>query len=183
MTTEQILKVYEDFHPAVRSLLAKSDDPGISKGVWQLLDMEQIPWTKGRLALLGDAAHPFTPRKCYISFTSFHLSRPLTHLRFQDQGQGAVQAIEDAASLSVVLPRGTHPEAVPERLRLYEEIRSKRAHSIQAYSREAGRDLEDDEKPEVNSTSKEKPVPWPLPPEAALTYYGQTRTSYSPTTS
>ncbi|OHF00085.1 FAD binding domain-containing protein [Colletotrichum orchidophilum] len=132
VTTEHILKVYDDFHPAVKSLLAKSDDSRILKGVWQLLDMEQIPWTKGRMALLGDAAHPFTPH----------------------QGQGAVQAIEDAASLSVVLPLGTHPEAVPERLRLYEEIRSRRAHSIQGYSREAGRDFGDDEKPEVNNTDE-----------------------------
>lgn len=67
MTTEQILKVYDDFHPAVKSLLAKSSEPSISKGVWQLLDMEQIPWTKGRMALLGDAAHPFTPRECLLS--------------------------------------------------------------------------------------------------------------------
>lgn len=58
----------------------------------------------------------------------------------EDQGQGAGQALEDAAALSIVLPRGTAPEAISERLKLYEEIRYERAHSIQQFSREAGRD-------------------------------------------
>lgn len=60
-----------------------------------------------------------------------------------DQGQGAGQAIEDAATLSVVLPKGTAPDAVPERLKLYESIRYDRAHTIQEYSRQAGRDWVD----------------------------------------
>ncbi len=65
----------------------------------------------------------------------------LTALTWQeDQGQGAGQALEDAAALSIVLPRGTASEAVSERLKLYEEIRYERAHSIQQFSRLAGRD-------------------------------------------
>lgn len=67
-----------------------------------------------------------------------------------DQGQGAGQAIEDAATLSVVLPKGTPPEEVPDRLRLYEKIRYKRAHQIQEYSRQAGKDWIDG-KPQVDS--------------------------------
>ncbi|GAW15963.1 hypothetical protein ANO14919_053850 [Xylariales sp. No.14919] len=79
--------------------------------------MEKLPsWTRIRLALLGDAAHPFTPR------------------------QGAGQAIEDAAALGTVLPRGTYPSEVPDRLQLYERIRYERAHMIQEYSRQAGKD-------------------------------------------
>jgi hypothetical protein len=32
--------------------------------LWTLLDMDRIPtWHKERLVLLGDAAHPFLPRK------------------------------------------------------------------------------------------------------------------------
>lgn len=49
--------------------------------------------------------------------------------------------MEDAAALAVVLQRGTKPEEVPERLRLYEKIRMERAHRVQEYSRLAGRDL------------------------------------------
>lgn len=50
-------------------------------------------------------------------------------------------AIEDAASLAVVLRRGTSVEEVPERLKLYESFRYERANRIQEYSRVAGRDL------------------------------------------
>lgn len=54
--------MYEDFDPAIKALLNKAE-PGSVK-VWQLLDMEKLEtWTKGKLVLLGDAAHPFTPRK------------------------------------------------------------------------------------------------------------------------
>lgn len=58
--------------------------------------------------------------------------------------------MEDAAALSVVLPRGTAPEAISERLKLYEEIRYERAHAIQDYSRKAGQDMVAG-KPAVNS--------------------------------
>ncbi|KAK3940044.1 hypothetical protein QBC46DRAFT_459220 [Diplogelasinospora grovesii] len=116
-SVEQVLKVYEDFDPVCKALISKVDPTTLK--VWQLMDMEKLPaWTKGRLVLIGDAAHPFTPH----------------------QGQGAGQAMEDAAALSVVLPRGTAPASVAERLKLYEEIRYERAHAIQEYSRVAGKD-------------------------------------------
>lgn len=70
-----------------------------------------------------------------------------------DQGQGAGQAIEDAATISVVLPRGTSPEAVSDRLKLYEKIRYDRAHQIQEYSRQAGKDWIDG-KPQIDSKSR-----------------------------
>ncbi|KAK3695171.1 hypothetical protein B0T22DRAFT_96658 [Podospora appendiculata] len=118
-TIEQVLKVYREFDPAVKALISKVDP--LTLMVWQLLDMEKLPtWTTGKLVLLGDAAHPFTPH----------------------QGQGAGQAMEDAAALTTVLPKGTAPEAISERLKLYEEIRSERAHAIQQYSRLAGKDWE-----------------------------------------
>jgi 2-polyprenyl-6-methoxyphenol hydroxylase-like FAD-dependent oxidoreductase len=60
---EQVLKVYQDFDPALKQLIQKVDPAELK--VWQLLDMDKLPtWSKGKLALLGDAAHPFTPRKC-----------------------------------------------------------------------------------------------------------------------
>ena len=49
---------------------------------WALYDREPLPgWTKGRLSLLGDAAHPMLP-----------------HL-----GQGANQSIEDGMALAIIL--------------------------------------------------------------------------------
>lgn len=58
-----------------------------------------------------------------------------------DQGQGAGQAIEDAASLAVMLEKGTPLSAIPQRLRLYEKCRFERASYIQEISRIAGMDL------------------------------------------
>jgi len=87
--------------------------------------MPVIPtWINQKLALLGDAAHPFLPH----------------------QGQGGGQAIEDAASIAALLPAGTKPEEVPDRLRLYEQCRKVRADRIQEYTRLAGRDLDEVEK-------------------------------------
>lgn len=62
-----LLGVYSDFGPTVRSLLEMADEGNLK--VWTLLDMERIPrWVNGRVALLGDAAHPFLPRKFYHPF-------------------------------------------------------------------------------------------------------------------
>lgn len=58
-----------------------------------------------------------------------------------DQGQGAAQAIEDAASIAVMLPLGTTIDSIPARLKLYQKCRYERASVIQEYSRTAGKDL------------------------------------------
>ncbi|KAM0208880.1 hypothetical protein ACHAPQ_009949 [Fusarium lateritium] len=115
-----LLKVYQNFDPALLKLLGKANPDSLK--VWELLDMGVLPtWTNKKLALLGDAAHPFLPH----------------------QGQGAGVAIEDAAAIAVVLPQGTTAEQVPERLQLYQDFRYERAHKIQEYSRQAGKDIKD----------------------------------------
>ncbi|PVI04317.1 FAD binding domain-containing protein [Periconia macrospinosa] len=115
---DKLLEAYKDFDPALLTLLSKADADTLK--VWELLDMEKLPtWTEDRLALIGDAAHPFTPY----------------------QGQGAGQAIEDAASLACVLPLGTPPAEIAARLKLYEKCRYDRASTIQEYSRIVGMDL------------------------------------------
>jgi 2-polyprenyl-6-methoxyphenol hydroxylase-like FAD-dependent oxidoreductase len=120
---EKMLKVYKDFDPAVLALLEKADPESLK--VWKLLDMPIIPtWINERLALLGDAAHPFLPH----------------------QGQGGGCAIEDAACLAVCFPSDTPVAEVPARLKLYEKIRYERANRIQEYSRMAGHDLKDNVK-------------------------------------
>jgi 2-polyprenyl-6-methoxyphenol hydroxylase-like FAD-dependent oxidoreductase len=89
--------------------------------------MDVIPqWHHHRLALLGDAAHPFLPH----------------------QGQGGGVAIEDAISLSVVLGKDTPIVEVPERLKLYHDIRHERATRIQGFSRLIGEDRTRDKEPD-----------------------------------
>lgn len=63
---EQLLKVFKDFDPALKQLISKVDPQNLK--VWRLLDMETLPtFSNGKLALLGDAAHPFTPRLSAVS--------------------------------------------------------------------------------------------------------------------
>jgi salicylate hydroxylase len=83
---------------------------------WGLYDREPLAeWTRGRLALLGDAAHPMLP-----------------HL-----GQGANQSIEDAFALAAVL-RDASPADVPAALRHYAQVRRRRTDVVQANSRRNG---------------------------------------------
>ena len=117
-TKELLLEVYQDWHEDFRAILSKVDENSLK--VWRLLDMEALPsWTTQRLAVLGDAAHPFLPH----------------------QGQGGAIAMEDAVALGVVLERGLKPEEVPDRLKLYEAIRKGRAQRLQEYTRLAGKDV------------------------------------------
>ncbi|KAF9766043.1 hypothetical protein IL306_001582 [Fusarium sp. DS 682] len=118
-----LLEVYKDFEPRVPALLNLVDVSELK--LWTLLDMDRIPkWHKGRLVLLGDAAHPFLPH----------------------QGQGGGIAIEDAASLVALLPPGTTVEDIPSRLALYEKIRDERAHKVQSFTRQAGEDLNEEKR-------------------------------------
>lgn len=111
----KLLGVYHDFHPDIKALLEMADEESLK--VWKLLDMEELPnWHHERLAVIGDAAHPFMP---YL-------------------GQGASIAIEDAVAISVVLEPGVPKEEVPERLKLYQDIRKERAELVQHYTRLSG---------------------------------------------
>ncbi|KAK3938757.1 hypothetical protein QBC46DRAFT_291915 [Diplogelasinospora grovesii] len=107
-----VLEVGSEFKPAFRAVLEKVQEDTIR--LWPLLDLPTLPtWVNGKMALLGDAAHPFLPHRA----------------------EGASQAIEDAVSLGTVFHFGTPAEAVPERLALYEKCRKERASKIQEASR------------------------------------------------
>jgi salicylate hydroxylase len=83
---------------------------------WALYDREPLPtWTRGRLTLLGDAAHPMLP-----------------HL-----GQGANQSIEDGMALAIILARADRNNA-PAALQAYERLRRERVAAVQRGARENG---------------------------------------------
>ncbi|KAK3994513.1 hypothetical protein QBC44DRAFT_340696 [Cladorrhinum sp. PSN332] len=64
-TKETLLDIFSDFGPKVQALLGMADENSLK--AWTLLDMKKIPrWVEGKLALLGDAAHPFLP--CQYKF-------------------------------------------------------------------------------------------------------------------
>lgn len=148
---DRLREVYKDFDPSIDTLLSYVDPNDLK--LWDLLDMEVLPsWVNERLALLGDAAHPFLPRKYLLGCwqREHSISYSFVHV---DQGQGGAQAIEDAASLAVMLPRDTPKAEIPERLKLYQKCRYERANTIQDMTRLAGRDAGDmQDKEPLNST-------------------------------
>jgi salicylate hydroxylase len=83
---------------------------------WALYDREPLPtWTRGRLTLLGDAAHPMLP-----------------HL-----GQGANQSIEDGMALATILAQADAATG-PTALLAYERLRRERVAQVQRGARENG---------------------------------------------
>ena len=103
---------FEGFAAPVTDLLRQVDETFW----WGLYDREPLAeWTNGRLALLGDAAHPMLP-----------------HL-----GQGANQSIEDAFALAAVV-KGASAADVPAALRHYTRVRRRRTDVVQANSRRNG---------------------------------------------
>lgn len=82
--------------------------------LWSLASRNPAPtFVKGKLALIGDAAHPMLPH----------------------QGQGAAQAFEDAAALAGVMTADVTPEKISERLELYNKLRYSHSVTVMMVSR------------------------------------------------
>jgi salicylate hydroxylase len=109
---DALRREFADWDPHIGSLLKQVE----KTFRWALYDREPLPvWTKERLTLLGDAAHPMLP-----------------HL-----GQGANQSIEDGMALATILVRATRASA-PQALQAYERLRRERVASVQRGARENG---------------------------------------------
>jgi salicylate hydroxylase len=109
---DELLARYAGWHPEVRALIAGTER--VFK--WALFDRPPLEtWTRGRVTLLGDAAHPMLP---YMA-------------------QGASQSIEDAFVLARCLAADRDD---PRRaIEAYAAHRRERTAAVQAASREAGR--------------------------------------------
>ena len=109
---EVLRRAFEGWDPRVGEVLKQVD----KTFRWALYDRDPLPtWAKGRLALLGDAAHPMLP-----------------HL-----GQGANQSIEDGMALATILAGGTKA-VVPAALLAYERLRRERVAEVQLGARQNG---------------------------------------------
>jgi 2-polyprenyl-6-methoxyphenol hydroxylase-like FAD-dependent oxidoreductase len=63
---DRMLKIFESFGEPVIAALRLADESQLK--TWTLLDMEKMPsFVHDRFAVLGDAAHPFLPRKSSFS--------------------------------------------------------------------------------------------------------------------
>lgn len=108
---DEVLARYGNWHESLLRIFAA----GERWYKWALYDREPIPrWTRGRITLLGDAAHPMLP---YL-------------------GQGACQAIEDGCVLAAAL--AARPADPADALALYERARRPRASRVVLTARERG---------------------------------------------
>lgn len=106
---QELLAPYPDLDPELRRHLEVSED--ISP--WRMWVHQPYPyWTKGRVVLMGDAAHPMLPH----------------------QSQGACQAIEDAAALGIVFSKKYFSGNIEKAMLLYENMRRDRATKVQEAS-------------------------------------------------
>ncbi|KAJ5340078.1 hypothetical protein N7452_006806 [Penicillium brevicompactum] len=114
---EKMLHTFHDFPPWVTRIFRHSVDLGL----WQLRDMDPLKiWHRGRVILIGDAAHAMLPT----------------------QGQGASQAIEDSEALGSFFEGIHESPAFQDLSTILEDVfqsRHSRVSSIQAYSREAAK--------------------------------------------
>lgn len=108
----ELLSRFSGWHAPIRALIENTPAPSIVRT--DIHDRPPVPhWARGRVVLLGDAAHPMTP----------------------NMGQGGGQAVEDA----VVLARCLATEAaLPAALARYEALRVPRANGFVTRSRRLG---------------------------------------------
>ena len=108
---DELLERYASAAPALRALLSQPQE----WLRWSLFDHPAARLARGRIALLGDAAHPVLP---FLA-------------------QGAALAIEEAATLALLL--GQDRPEIPQALASYEKLRLDRASRVQNEARRNGR--------------------------------------------
>jgi 2-polyprenyl-6-methoxyphenol hydroxylase-like FAD-dependent oxidoreductase len=110
---DEFLRRYGAWFDPIPALI-ESTDPDVIEPTFTYDRPPRRSWGRGRVTLLGDAAHPMKP----------------------NIGQGAAQALEDAVVLGSCVAGSSDPE---EALREYERRRVRRANAIVRASRRAGR--------------------------------------------
>jgi 2-polyprenyl-6-methoxyphenol hydroxylase-like FAD-dependent oxidoreductase len=113
---DEFLRRYRAWFDPIPALI-ESTDPDAIVPTFTYDRPPRRSWGRGRLTLLGDAAHPMKP----------------------NIGQGAAQALEDAVVLASSVAGSADPE---EALRAYERRRVRRANAVVRASRRAGRAAE-----------------------------------------
>lgn len=109
---QELLEGFRGWHDPIADLIEATPDDAIMKnGAFDRAALRR--WGKGRVTLLGDAAHPCTP----------------------NLGQGGCLALEDAAVLAKCLDRESFLEVA---LRRYASLRLNRTRHIQQRSRLMG---------------------------------------------
>ena len=109
---KDLLDLFKGWHPVVSTLINATEASAILRN--DISDLKPlISWSKGRVTLLGDAAHAMTP----------------------NMGQGACQALEDALILARTL---RHAHSLENALDMYQQKRLARANMVITRSHQIG---------------------------------------------
>ncbi|MGY8963294.1 MAG: FAD-dependent monooxygenase, partial [Rhodospirillales bacterium] len=104
VTQEELMEEFGDWHPRISNLIKAAPKDKVFK--WALYDRDPLDqWTKGRVTLTGDAAHPMLPF----------------------MGMGAAMGIEDGAVLGRAFGASSD---IDEALTRYEAARKERANYV-----------------------------------------------------
>jgi 2-polyprenyl-6-methoxyphenol hydroxylase-like FAD-dependent oxidoreductase len=140
---DRLIQSFTHFSPGVQKIVSQASE---DVGLWTLHDMQSLPtWTKDRLVLIGDAAHPFLPCESHpqrICWQRRLTSNPVL-------GQGGAMAIEDGICLARLLLPETSADAVCKRLQMFEQLRHKRVEFVRDETRQNG--LDESERPNSSS--------------------------------
>ena len=112
---DEALALFDGWHHQVRALIANTEQ--VFK--WAMFDRPSLEsWSRGRVTLLGDAAHPMLPF----------------------MGQGAAQSIEDAAALALCL--NAHRDDPRRAITRYVGLRSEACRGAAGRLARTGRSLQ-----------------------------------------
>ena len=107
-------EAFAGWAPGVKRLI-ETIDPAVSLNRVEIWDITPFPtWARGRVAILGDAAHNTAP----------------------DIGQGACSALEDSFGLAIAV--ATNTVSVEDTLQRYQKIRAERAGDLVLRARKRG---------------------------------------------
>jgi len=109
---KELLELFKGWHPVVSTLINATEASTILRN--DISELRPLTcWSKGRVTLLGDAAHAMTP----------------------NMGQGACQALEDALILARTLQ---HASSLENALDVYQQKRLARANMVVMMSHRMG---------------------------------------------
>lgn len=109
---KELLDLFKDWHSVVSALITATEASTILRN--DIFELQPLTcWSKGRVTLLGDAAHAMTP----------------------NMGQGACQALEDALILARTL---RHAHSFENALDVYQKKRLARANMVVVSSHRMG---------------------------------------------
>ncbi|KAE8317718.1 hypothetical protein BDV41DRAFT_489860 [Aspergillus transmontanensis] len=119
-THDEVSKVFQDWSPPIRDLIAKFPEKLMKWGIFDMADHPAPTYASGRVAILGDAAHASTP---FL-------------------GAGGAMGIEDAlamaSAMQVVRDASTSAATIPAALQAFSAVRLERSQWLVQSSREMG---------------------------------------------